>query len=799
MGIIRRSTPIATLAIAILAGSAAAHHPHDPIDAFALNPLYPEIPLMLLASDGSYNVMLRSSDHARTWQEARQGLVGRAATAFSFAPDWPDTPYIYAITGIGGLQVSWNGGRSWSVPFEDHAKLQFLEVASEPVRGRSVFYAGQDTLFAADPVLPGEEIVHVVGTVDDTGSINAMAISPRFGEDETIVLATNDGSLLISENAGDDWTTIAMGWTAAVLAVSPGFPTDRTIWVGTTGRGILRSTDAGQTFTAVNGGLTDLFVTDIAVAPTYPAPADLWVTTRDEGVLHSSNGGDSWAVLGLSVKKTNQTDIHYRRVHISPSWPSDQTLYCASFEGLYASFDGGVNWKQANINPTRMGRFLSISPDFAADGKVFGTGYGMQVLESNDGGDSWSVEFTDYEAISTYSLAVSPTFADDQLVLAGVGNGIRRSLDGGLTWQGVVLAPHDTTAYYNSIRSIVYSSTFASDQTVYASANGGIYRSTDAGVSWVSYPPPIVRAWKMVISPDFANDSTLFVAGPGANDGVMRSVDGGASFTAPSGDVASVTTLAIDPDFATTHRLWIASSSIGVKVSTDRGESWAPLGVGFEGTSPVRLIPAKQFSSNSTMVATTQSNGIWESTDAGVSWNRLDPDSSPVTHASSLAISPDYPDVPILFAGTFEGIFRSVDRGATWVKTTHEEVYDDRRDEPIIPGGVWSRTLQPGCINLGMAESTRIGSSLILPFDGDGVSVIGSTGPDHGTLRIFLEGTELPAFDAYSATNELQRTLAEISGLDPGFHWLRVEVAADKNPLSTGHRIGIDAFNVTYP
>ena len=172
MGTYRRFMALAALSSMTLVGSASAHHPHDPIDAFALNPLYPDNTLMLLASDGSYNVMVRSSDHARTWREARQGLVGRAATAFSFAPDWPETPYIYAITGLGGLQVSWNGGRSWNAPFGGHARLQFLEVASEPVRGRSVFYAGSDTLFAADPVLPGEEVVHVVGTAGDTVSIN---------------------------------------------------------------------------------------------------------------------------------------------------------------------------------------------------------------------------------------------------------------------------------------------------------------------------------------------------------------------------------------------------------------------------------------------------------------------------------------------------------------------------------------------------------------------------------------------------------------------------------------------------
>jgi len=69
------------------------------------------------------------------------------------------------------------------------------------------------------------------------------------------------------------------------------------------------------------------------------------------------------------------------------------------------------------------------------------------------------------------SIAVSPAFADDHLVLTGTSHGIFRSADAGATWTRS--AGIDGGLEYNAIR---FSPTFASDQTAFTWDSDKLYR-----------------------------------------------------------------------------------------------------------------------------------------------------------------------------------------------------------------------------------------------------------------------------------------------------------------------------------
>ncbi len=75
--------------------------------------------------------------------------------------------------------------------------------------------------------------------------------------------------------------------------------------------------------------------------------------------------------------------------------------------------------------------------------------------------------------------------------------------------------------------TVAVSPDFAHDRLLLAGGSGGILRSDDAGNSWrvtmLPTPPPLVTC--LAFSPDYAGEHTAVAAT--LEDGVYRSVDGG--------------------------------------------------------------------------------------------------------------------------------------------------------------------------------------------------------------------------------------------------------------------------------
>jgi len=105
-----------------------------------------------------------------------------------------------------------------------------------------------------------------------------------------------------------------------------------------------------------------------------------------------------------------------------------------------------------------------------------------------------------------HALAASP---DLHLCLGARPSGLYRSEDGGLTW-------HDA---YSSLKlqtplptvAVVLSPDFATDRTVFAGVPGGILRSADGGHTWTAVqlpsPPPFV--YSLAVSPHYAQDGVV--------------------------------------------------------------------------------------------------------------------------------------------------------------------------------------------------------------------------------------------------------------------------------------------------
>jgi hypothetical protein len=82
-------------------------------------------------------------------------------------------------------------------------------------------------------------------------------------------------------------------------------------------------------------------------------------------------------------------------------------------------------------------------------------------------------------------------------------------------------------------------------------------------------------------------------------------------------------------------------------------------------------------------------------------------------------------------------------------------------------------------------------------FTGTGFKWITIKGPDCGIARITVDGVPMAPVDLYSGAFQWQQAVYTSPVLSPGLHKVKIEWTGDKNDLSTGTFIGLDAFDVT--
>lgn len=231
-----------------------------------------------------------------------------------------------------------------------------------------------------------------------------------------------------------------------------------------------------------------------------------------------------------------------------------------------------------------------------------------------------------------------------------------------------------------SVRALAASPAFAADQTLFAGTQAGLYRSDDAGQHWALLDPGAANALKIVPSPAYATDHTLFVlidtVGPPGRR-VLRSSDGGASWQMVW-ENPEVYDLVVSPGFAGDGTLFLAGAPYGqphVHRSTDRGDTWLPT-AGQPGDLEVYLLAiSPNYAADQTLFAAGY-GPMHRSTDGGATWQPL----SAAGPNYSLAISPNFAADHTMWAVYREiegsamqpeaGIVRSTDGGDTWRNVT---------------------------------------------------------------------------------------------------------------------------------
>ena len=220
---------------------------------------------------------------------------------------------------------------------------------------------------------------------------------------------------------------------------------------------------------------------------------------------------------------------------------------------------------------------LAVSPNFAQDGVCFAARH-SGLYRSDDGGLTWEDAYASLELdmpLPTAAVAVSPSFEADRRVFAGVPGGVLRSVDGGHNWYIATLPSPPPF-----VLTLAVSPDFAHDGVLIAGTmEDGVFRSADRGSRWSAWNFGLLdlNTLALAISPDFANDETLFV---GTDSGIFRSTNGGRAWREvdfPT-DLAPVLCLALSPNYAVDGVVFAGTESCGLFCSRDNGNTWLRLG-----------------------------------------------------------------------------------------------------------------------------------------------------------------------------------------------------------------------------
>lgn len=243
---------------------------------------------------------------------------------------------------------------------------------------------------------------------------------------------------------------------------------------------------------------------------------DAWLIATKAGV-YSSPDGRTFARLSSSLDGLD--------VRTAAALPSGHWFLGTDGDGLYASTDGGVSWKQD----------------------------------------------TSLDCVNIAHVRTDP-FRDQGLFVASLCHGLYASTDGGLTWKG--MGKGIGTFFVTDIARP------RSSTMIVSTRDRGLYRSTDSGVSFVSLRTPGTSyEW-------LASDSTTGTLYAAGKQSLIRSTNGGDAWSAvtlPAG--ATVSGLVVTAQ----GRLMVATTSQGVLLSKDRGASFIRLRAGSSSASITAL------------------------------------------------------------------------------------------------------------------------------------------------------------------------------------------------------------------
>jgi photosystem II stability/assembly factor-like uncharacterized protein len=595
-----------------------------------------------------------------------QPAAGRIA---ALAADPTNANVLYVAAAGGGVWKTTDGGGHWTALTDNQATLSLGAIALAPSNPQ-ILYAGTGEADAGPSQL-------ALGR--STGSYGQGILKSTDGGSTWVLLGSSVFNRLSISRIVVDPADANTVYAAVGPAATNGLPGNTGVW---------KSTDGGATWTDTTAALTTTApFSDLVMSPAndkvlYAAVGDPNGNTAN-GVYESTDGGATWAALAGFPGGAGDPNVGRIALAVAPSAP--QTLYASvaragANAGLYkmlTSADGGATWTLLPNTPNFLGQSgdyataLAVDPANANVIYAGGTGGAGGIVESTDGGNTWS------DVSSGANATPGPTGAHHAFgfdasgkLLNATDAGLFRltnpapgsiawtNLDGNLAalaFTGLALDPTTPNVAYGG------------------SPDGGTVKFTDS-LTWNAADPGggLVR-----VSPTAPQtvyrDAPVSVAGPAGF--LAASTDGGGTWAPMTNGINAageptdfVPPLVLDPAHA--GRLLAGTSR--VYETLNGGGLWTPISTpgtgGWTASTAIDAL-ATAGSNTSTVYAATQGH-LFVTFNDGAAWQQIDiPGYS--DHIAALAVDPTNNLVAYAVRDRFTGgpgghVFKTTNGGATW-------------------------------------------------------------------------------------------------------------------------------------
>jgi hypothetical protein len=398
-------------------------------------------------------------------------------------------------------------------------------------------------------------------------------------------------------------------------------------------------------------------------------------------LFKSTDDGHSWAATG------NVTD---EIVDIAPDPDDDDTVYYATASDVYKSSDGGASFTELPPSPGGAGSnhivITAISIAELDGHNIVAAGtrdtdssqYGGVYILEEEPSPAWAD--ADIGSYDVYSVALSPHFADDEVITTAVSDEassyVAYNYGTPGHWNTVELLSAASASFaITGASNLGLASGFSEPYPLFvgvAGGDGGLYEVDE------NHAQRLSGIDSDIISLDLADGAGTprLIAGERASSGVWYSSDGGSSWNAavkaPSGD--GPTYVVMTDDFRSSGRAYAATSGqeSAVSATSDGGVTWNQTGlIDTQVSAILDLAPSPDYDQDRSLLMLTWGgeHSLWRSLNGGARWERVFTSAlSGVDSLSMVSLSPGYGDGSrvVFLAGVRSGspaIWRSSDNG----------------------------------------------------------------------------------------------------------------------------------------
>ena len=465
---------------------------------------------------------------------------------------------------------------------------------------------------------------------------------------------------------------------------------------GGKGSGLYMTVDGGKNFIKLGKehGLPDgnLGRVGITISRSNPNVVYALVESKKSGLYKSEDGGYSWKLVNGQKSIVDNRPFYFQDIIGDPL--NENTLWYIS-QTVQKSIDGGKNFETiipySGIHPDHHAFWIHPTDNkFIIDGNDGGIGI------TRDGGKTWMFD----EKIPV-----------GQFYHVNVDNEIPYHVMGGMQDNGSWRGPAYTTTQ-GGIRNFDWDNLWGGDgfdvmpdpedaNWVYAMSQGGSvgrYNTVTGQSSFIKPPAPDAKTllrfnWNAAIAQDPFDKQTIYFG----SQYLHKSTNKGAGWDIISGDLTTndsakidqrdngglsiditgaenyCTIICIAPSAVQKGLIYIGTDDGKVQMTSNGGASWTDLTANITGLPKGAWIPqirTSAYNANEVFVVVNNYRQgdfapyIFRSTDAGKTWTRMIDEKKVTGYALAVLQDPTEPN--LIFVGTEQGMYISLDNGANF-------------------------------------------------------------------------------------------------------------------------------------